>query len=340
MKRIILLSLLLLSLFLILAVSVSAKTVSGKAVDEGVGDDVLASYGIRYELDTDTGTLRIFCGEQEEEMLSYAKTALVPWLADDLRGHVRTVVVEEGVRSIGRYAFFGCENLTTLYIPQTVTRIEDAVFYGCESLSTVYYQGNQKDFAAKLTLSKDRNDVAGKPLRDVVTFGESVTVICENQEGIVFKTYTVGGYFKGDSFCIQPEAYPGMTYIGRQSKLEGSFIKQDAREYCLTYQCEHRFEMPDPGRPCGVYCAFCGMLDPETEQEHLWEITVKSERGFFTYMVEEETCALCGAHQSRTEPPYFVFIGTALLGLLVLSGIALLVIVPIRRRKKIKELTW
>ena len=50
------------------------------------------------------------------------------------------IVVEEGVASIGNYAFAFCPGLTEITLPETVTSIGDSVFDGCENLEAVYVE--------------------------------------------------------------------------------------------------------------------------------------------------------------------------------------------------------
>ena len=50
---------------------------------------------------------------------------------------IRNVVIEDGVTSIGDYAFKGCSSLKSIEIPSSVTYIGDEAFYGCDSLASI-----------------------------------------------------------------------------------------------------------------------------------------------------------------------------------------------------------
>ena len=47
---------------------------------------------------------------------------------------VKNVIINEGVTSIGDYAFDGCSNLTSIIIHEGVKSIGNKAFYGCSSL--------------------------------------------------------------------------------------------------------------------------------------------------------------------------------------------------------------
>lgn len=49
---------------------------------------------------------------------------------------ITSVIIPEGVKKIGDYAFLGCINLTNINIPSTVTEIGDSAFVGCHSVSS------------------------------------------------------------------------------------------------------------------------------------------------------------------------------------------------------------
>ena len=56
-----------------------------------------------------------------------------PW--DTYRYHIKSVVIENGVTSIGDRAFYGCVNLSNVTIPSSVTSIGEYAFYDCRLAS-------------------------------------------------------------------------------------------------------------------------------------------------------------------------------------------------------------
>ncbi len=50
---------------------------------------------------------------------------------------IATIAIPEGVKTIGRYAFYNCTSLESVTIPSTVTSIEDSAFQGCSNLKSV-----------------------------------------------------------------------------------------------------------------------------------------------------------------------------------------------------------
>ena len=68
-------------------------------------------------------------------MTDWTSYSSVPWYSK--RDSIKTVVIENGVTTIGRYAFYNYTNLTSVTIPDSVTTIGDCAFYGCDGLTSV-----------------------------------------------------------------------------------------------------------------------------------------------------------------------------------------------------------
>ena len=78
-----------------------------------------------------------------EAIPSYNAPDERPWI--DYVSEVENIVIEDGVRGIGNYAFNYCSGLTTITIPASVTSIGYAAFAGCSNLATMTVDaGNTK----------------------------------------------------------------------------------------------------------------------------------------------------------------------------------------------------
>ena len=76
------------------------------------------------------GTLTI---SGQGEMADFNSRA--PWYR--YRTMIKEAVVEDGVKSLGNYAFYGCENLVSAQVADSVQDIGTSVFSGCSSLTEV-----------------------------------------------------------------------------------------------------------------------------------------------------------------------------------------------------------
>ena len=114
------------SLFLSLAMLLSIVSVVDFSAYASVktgkcGDNVT------YSLDTSTGELTI---SGTGKMTDYSGTES-PF---DHNSNIKSLIIENGVTSIGVFAFYGCESLTSVTIPDSVTSIGRMAFY-----YTAYY---------------------------------------------------------------------------------------------------------------------------------------------------------------------------------------------------------
>ncbi|MEE1289664.1 MAG: leucine-rich repeat domain-containing protein [Spirochaetota bacterium] len=67
---------------------------------------------------------RTLCDRAKTELLAYPSAT-------------EEVKICEKIESIGRYAFFNCKNLTSLEIPDSVTKVSGSAFIGCKKLETL-----------------------------------------------------------------------------------------------------------------------------------------------------------------------------------------------------------
>ena len=162
-------------LFIELCVSTIAQDISGRVSYEVAQ----VENGIRKEENIERNTARTetrgTCGDNLSWLFNDENSTLVisgtgdmsryttclscPW--SSFMEQIETVEIEEGVSSIGSYAFCNCsslktvnitssiltsiggsafqicKNLTSITIPSSVTSIREYAFYGCESLTSI-----------------------------------------------------------------------------------------------------------------------------------------------------------------------------------------------------------
>ncbi|MCD7881705.1 MAG: leucine-rich repeat domain-containing protein [Clostridiales bacterium] len=69
------------------------------------------------------------------DMTDWSSSSSIPWYSYIEK--ITQVVIESGVTSIGRYAFYNCTGLTSVVIPDSVTSIGNYAFRGCTGLISV-----------------------------------------------------------------------------------------------------------------------------------------------------------------------------------------------------------
>ena len=86
---------------------------------------------LEYVYDPDAGTVVI---TGSGEMCNYWGPSSAPWSGDD---DVTTVIIGEGVTSIGSYAFDYMYGIKSIQLPSTVTKIGAGAFDSCVNLKSI-----------------------------------------------------------------------------------------------------------------------------------------------------------------------------------------------------------
>lgn len=63
--------------------------------------------------------------------------------------NIKHIYVPEGVEDIGKYAFSRCLQLKSVHIPSTVAGIEDEIFFECPQLSSITIDGKNEDYDSR-----------------------------------------------------------------------------------------------------------------------------------------------------------------------------------------------
>ncbi len=102
----------------------------------------------------------------EDEISEDDPTATKQWFIGE--DTIEVVVIPEGVKTIGSYAFANLTALTTVVLPSTLERIDFGAFYGCTSLTTVEGIENVKFI--------NRDAFAGCALRGEISLDKVVAI--------------------------------------------------------------------------------------------------------------------------------------------------------------------
>ncbi|MBP3286136.1 MAG: leucine-rich repeat domain-containing protein [Prevotella sp.] len=87
---------------------------------------------VTYTYVSSTNTLTI---QGSGAMTDYSYSSDVPWYS--YKADIKTVVIKDGVTSIGNFAFSGRSGLTSIEIPNSVTSIGSYAFSGCSGLTSI-----------------------------------------------------------------------------------------------------------------------------------------------------------------------------------------------------------
>ena len=109
--------------------------------------------GVYYAYDSTSKTLRIF---GFGNMYNYASFSPTPW--DLYKEEIATVVIGNGVMSIGMDAFNRCTDLTSIEIPASVTVIGNSAFEYCSHLASVTIYAPALTYYGRNAFDSNAND--------------------------------------------------------------------------------------------------------------------------------------------------------------------------------------
>ncbi|MCQ2203876.1 MAG: leucine-rich repeat domain-containing protein [Bacteroidales bacterium] len=155
-----------------------------------------------------------------------------PWYSS--KDDIKSVVIKDGVTSIGRWAFDGCNGLASVTIPNSVTSIGGVAFYVCSGLTRVDYGGtigdwvkiNFSSFSSNPLYYAEHLYIDGKEVTDVV-IPDGVTSIgnyafngCSGLTSVTIpnSVTSIGDdAFEGCSGLTSINIPDGVTSIGRRA---------------------------------------------------------------------------------------------------------------------------
>ena len=115
------------------AFPVFAEDTTEKIYEGSCGKYLSWKYNAKTKILTISGT-----GNMPNYYSSSKAGSRAPWItSDSIKNNLETVVISDGVTSIGEYAFFYCEKLKNITIPSSVKSIGMGAFYHCDALPEI-----------------------------------------------------------------------------------------------------------------------------------------------------------------------------------------------------------
>jgi len=103
---------------------------------------------IEWTHDYETGVLNIF-GTGAMYDYTYDNTTLTgyshPWA--NFANRVNSVIISDGITSLGHNAFYECNNLKTVTIPESITALIGWTFYSCDNLKEIVFEGSAPEMS-------------------------------------------------------------------------------------------------------------------------------------------------------------------------------------------------
>ena len=188
---------------------------------------------LTWEYNTETKTLTISGSGAMSDFDWQKGRMLAPWVKDDnIYNYLETVVISDGVTSIGEHAFYYCENLKNITIPSSVKSIGMGAFYSCKALTGITIPNGAESIGEDAFQYCDSLKEVTIP-GSVKSIGEGAFSGCSSLTGITIpqSVTSIGNWaFNGCSALKNITLSDGITNIGYQAFYNTGYYNADGEE--------------------------------------------------------------------------------------------------------------
>ena len=121
---------------------------------------------------------------------------------------VTSVVLQQGLQRVGRYAFYRCGGLTSVTFPEGLQQVGDAAFYGCSNLTSVTFPDSMTTIAENAF--KDCSSITSlsfSTLQQMIQF--NALLVPELNPNIDFKDVVSGSLYYCQNFVHNRDSSGG-----------------------------------------------------------------------------------------------------------------------------------
>lgn len=222
--------------------------------EDCAGEEASGTCGenLTWKFDEATGTLTI---SGTGAMKNFVRGSYAPWYWYDI--NIESVVIQDGVTSVGSYAFYGCDELTDITLPNGITYVGDCSFIDCSSLGNITFPDSITWIGS--SAFADCSSLTSITIPDGVTkIGGSAFYGCSNLASITIpdSVTDIGTYVFADCSSLTSITIPGrITRIDRNafyncSSLESISIPETVNsiEYEAFLNCSSLTSITIPNR--------------------------------------------------------------------------------------------